>query len=97
GGNTDGIVHPLDIHRRPPGNADGLADVLGQDHPSNLIHCYNCLHLDQHVNLGLSVSDVTTALGVNAAQIYLAKHRISRLLENSTSTRLLSSLAVVRS
>jgi RNA polymerase sigma-70 factor (ECF subfamily) len=36
---------------------------------------------DLHVNQGMPVSEVATALGVNAAQIYLAKHRIARLLK----------------
>ena len=36
---------------------------------------------DFHVLQQMSTSDVTKALGVNIGQIYLAKHRISRLLQ----------------
>jgi len=36
---------------------------------------------DLYVNQKMSVSDVTKALGVNAAQLYLAKHRVSALIK----------------
>lgn len=36
---------------------------------------------DLHVNKGLSVREVATRLGVNAAQVYMAKYRISALLK----------------
>lgn len=35
---------------------------------------------DLYVNQGLPLGKITAALGVNAAQVYLAKHRISRLI-----------------
>ncbi|MBI2929478.1 MAG: sigma-70 family RNA polymerase sigma factor [Verrucomicrobia bacterium] len=36
---------------------------------------------DLHVNKRLAVTEVAQALGVSAAQIYLAKHRVGRLLK----------------
>jgi RNA polymerase sigma factor (sigma-70 family) len=42
---------------------------------------YEIYHL--HVVLGKSVREVAHALGVNAGQVYLAKHRVSRLLKKA--------------
>lgn len=42
---------------------------------------YEIYHL--HVVLGKSVREVTRALGVNTGQVYLAKHRMSRLLKKA--------------
>jgi RNA polymerase sigma-70 factor (ECF subfamily) len=53
-----------------------LARVKRQVHPQH----YQIYHL--HVILGQSVREVGHALGVNVAQIYLAKHRVGKLLKN---------------
>jgi RNA polymerase sigma factor (sigma-70 family) len=42
---------------------------------------YEIYHL--HVVLGKPVREVAHALGVNAGQVYLAKHRVSRLLKKA--------------
>ena len=52
-----------------------LARIKRQVHPQH----YEIYHL--HVVLGKPVREVASALGVSAGQIYLAKHRISRLLK----------------
>jgi RNA polymerase sigma-70 factor (ECF subfamily) len=40
---------------------------------------YKIFHL--HVVKKLSVKDVAKAMGVNVAQVYLARHRVSKLIE----------------
>ena len=52
-----------------------LARIKRQVHPQH----YAIYHL--HVILGKPAREVAQALGVNAAQVYLAKHRVGRLLK----------------
>jgi RNA polymerase sigma-70 factor (ECF subfamily) len=52
-----------------------LARIKRQVHPQH----YEIYHL--HVLLGKPVREVTRTLGVSAGQVYLARHRISRLLK----------------
>jgi DNA-directed RNA polymerase specialized sigma24 family protein len=52
-----------------------LGRIKRQVHPQH----YEIYHL--HVLLGKPVREVTQTLGVSAGQIYLAKHRVSRLLK----------------
>jgi RNA polymerase sigma factor (sigma-70 family) len=52
-----------------------LARIKRQVHPQH----YQIYHL--HVVLGQSAREVARALGVNTAQIYLAKHRVGNLLK----------------
>src|SRR5712691_1681192 len=51
-----------------------LARIKRQVHPQQ----YEIYHL--HVVLGKPVREVAQTLGVNSAQVYLAKHRVGRLL-----------------
>jgi RNA polymerase sigma factor (sigma-70 family) len=53
-----------------------LARIKRQVHPQH----YEIYHL--HVILEQPVREVTRALGVNAGQVYLAKHRVGSLLKN---------------
>ena len=55
-----------------------LARIKRQVHPQH----YQIYHL--HVILGQSVREVSRALGVNVAQIYLAKHRVGSLVKKET-------------
>jgi RNA polymerase sigma-70 factor (ECF subfamily) len=52
-----------------------FARIKRQVHPQH----YEIYHL--HVILGKPAREVTQTLGVNAAQVYLAKHRVGRLLK----------------
>jgi RNA polymerase sigma-70 factor (ECF subfamily) len=52
-----------------------LARIKRQVQPQH----YQIYHL--HVILGQPAREVARTLGVNAAQIYLAKHRVSNLLK----------------
>ena len=52
-----------------------LGRIKRQVHPQH----YEIYHL--HVLLGKPVREVALALGVSASQVYLAKHRVSRLLK----------------
>jgi RNA polymerase sigma-70 factor (ECF subfamily) len=52
-----------------------LARIKRQVHPQH----YEIYHL--HVILGQPVRDVARALGVNVAQVHLAKYRVGQLLK----------------
>ena len=80
------------IERVPDSAECGLESIWDEEWESHLLHLalarikrqvvpqqYEIYHL--HVVCGKPVAEVAHALGVNAGQIYLAKHRVSRLLK----------------